>query len=139
MRLIIANLRRTTRELLGRRSAATRWIVGGVSILSTVATATYWYTGRSLPFDAARWHEPHETGIRARMAERLISEHRLLGLTQGKVVDLLGSPNAADYCHPDEFGYWLGPERGPLPLDSEWLCLQTDGGGRVVATYLRRD
>ncbi len=93
----------------------------------------YWFLappGR--PFDAAAWHlaDPLDTNTRSRMADRLLAENALLGLTRGEVVAMLGEPGAG---YPDwDMAYRLGPERTLLPLDDEWLMLRLGRDGRVA-------
>jgi hypothetical protein len=35
--------------------------------------------------------------------------------------------------------YWLGPERGPFGIDSEWLCVRLDSHDRVVSSVILKD
>ena len=35
--------------------------------------------------------------------------------------------------------YWLGPERGPFGVDSEWLVIKFDSSGRVQDYQIVRD
>lgn len=105
---------------------------------------SWWY---SEPFDAAQWRAAHPNPpdpwpTRLRMADDLVATRRLDGFTAVQVEALLGPPD-------DEPGYrhafncdaiwWLGPERGWIRIDSEWLCVNY-GADSVVSSYrLARD
>ena len=98
----------------------------------------YWFLappGR--PFDAAAWHSADalDTNPRSRMADRLLAENALLGLTRAEVIVMLGDPETG-YCRDWDMAYRLGPERGLIALDDEWLVLRLSGDGRVADARL---
>jgi outer membrane protein assembly factor BamE (lipoprotein component of BamABCDE complex) len=92
-----------------------------------------WITGY-LPmqfFNSARWKTPDTSYTRIRMLEALLLTHDLEKMTKSEVVDLLGQPPPTAYFSEWDFVYHLGPERGLLSIDSEWLVLRFGPDGRV--------
>ena len=73
------------------------------------------------------------------MADRLIARRELLGKTRGDVVELLGEPTPTGHFADWDMVYWLGPERGFISIDSEWLVLRLAEDGRVVDNRIVRD
>ena len=53
------------------------------------------------------------------------------GRSRGEIVALLGEPTTTDYFKDYDLVYWLGPERGLISIDSEWLVIRLDSLGRV--------
>ena len=53
------------------------------------------------------------------------------GLSRDSVERLLGPRDSTDYFREWDLVYWLGPERGFLRIDSEWLVLNPGLDGRV--------
>ncbi len=47
-----------------------------------------------------------------------------------------GLPFDASAC---DMHYYLGPERGFMRIDSEWLFIKLDSDGRVARQWLYRD
>jgi hypothetical protein len=73
------------------------------------------------------------------MADRLIAYDTLLGKTRAEVVELLGEPPPTGYFSNWDLVYWLGPERGFIRIDSEWLVLRLGADGRVADNRIVRD
>ena len=94
-------------------------------------------------FDRASWHDSSRIGgreaIRGCMVDHLLSTHDFLGWSADSVVAVLGPPTATDYFRGAGLVYWLGPERGFMSIDSEWLVLTVDSAGRVVSANVRTD
>jgi hypothetical protein len=59
--------------------------------------------------------------------------------TRSEVVALLGEPPATDYFRGFDLVYPLGPDRGFVAIDSEWLVIKLAPGGRVSRAELARD
>ena len=81
-----------------------------------------------MPFVSSWWKssDPNRSGllhIRHRMADWLVLTHRLLGVSSSEVVALLGQPPPADKYRGNGLVYVLGPERGFISIDYEWLVL----------------
>jgi hypothetical protein len=115
----------------GKRSRA-RLIVGGF----VLAAAAYWVVFRCpLPFVASWWNVEAERGTllqtRYRVADRLTSSNRLRGMTRSEVIALLGGPTDTDKFQDHGLIYVLGPERGFIRIDYEWLAIDFDPAGRV--------
>lgn len=114
-------------------------IVVAVLLGGIVAVRLVWFPGRE--FDAAGWKADAETGsgVRLEMADRLLARRTLHGLTRAEVTDLLGEPPRTDYFTNWDLVYWLGPERGYLALDYEWLAVRLGPDGRVEKAQLVTD
>ena len=52
---------------------------------------------------------------------------------------MLGSPKDHGYFKEYDLVYWLGPERGFLRIDSEWLAISFGEDGKVNEYLLVRD
>lgn len=95
------------------------------------------------PFDSAEWRkslaQESRDEIRLRMVDDLLDRHVLRGKTRGEIEALLGTPPRTNYFPEYDYVYWLGPERGFIRIDSEWLGLKFDGSGRVSKVSLLRD
>jgi hypothetical protein len=116
-----------------------------IFVLSTLALVTglmvwwRWLPGRA--FDPVAWQDEFqvEQGVRLKMADRLIAQQSLLGKTRVEVVELLGDPTPTGHFSDWDLVYWLGPERGFIRIDSEWLVLRLADDGRVVDNRIVRD
>ncbi len=95
----------------------------------------------SRSFDADGWKQSEEVegSPRLAMVDSLIESRKLEGKTQDEILALLGPPTDTSYFTDWDAVYWLGPERGWLRLDSEWLVLRFDDKGRVFEYQLVRD
>lgn len=95
------------------------------------------------PFDSLQWRkslaEEQTNPIRIRMIDDLLSRYDLNGMSRAEIHDLLGKPPKTSYFPDYEYVYWLGPERGFIRIDSEWLGLQFDPSDRVSKVSLLRD
>lgn len=91
----------------------------------------------SLWQDSAAIYGPLQ--LRGCMVDDLRRRHRLRGLTREDVVELLGEPRPTGYFRDYDLVYWLGPERGAISIDSEWLVMRLDNNGRVVEERLVTD
>lgn len=91
-------------------------------------------------FEAAAWREADlSTRDRAGMAPDLIASGRIDGLDRTGVVELLGEPTATDKFASSDLVYLLGPERGLMAIDHQWLLIELDGRGRVAAYRIVED
>lgn len=109
--------------------------------LSTFAAVHYWKT-RPLPFDRAVWNgesEGMDDYRRHRMADSLVQERSLIGMSRSEVVSMLGEPTQTSHFREYDLVYVLGDERGWISIDSEWLLMRLDSAGRVSATEIARD
>jgi hypothetical protein len=87
-------------------------------------------------FDTAAWRSNpgSDTGwpARLRMVDDLLQHHDLHGLARPQVERLLGPADDTDYFRDWDMVYWLGPERGLVRIDSEWLVVRLGRDGRVT-------
>jgi hypothetical protein len=100
-----------------------------------------WYvlrTGRH--FDPSLWDNPATSAsVRLRMADDLVDNKKLIGLTRQEVVACLGEPPKTEYFKKFDLVYYLGPERGFISIDSEWLVLKLGPDCRVERAAIARD
>ena len=86
------------------------------------------YTNR-MEFDSRTWKH-HNTSKqepqRIRMIDSLLEHKDLIGMHYSDIIDLLGQPEDTAYFKNWDMVYWLGPERGYISIDSEWLVLRYD-------------
>jgi len=91
-----------------------------------------------IPFNSEKWqnHELAEGNdpIRIRMVDDLIRSKRLNGCSREEVRKILGKRTDTEYFEDYELVYWLGPERGFMGIDSEWLVISFDDQG-IVQSY----
>ena len=118
------------------------WVIialAAPSVCASLIVKQVWFPGRA--FDRTAWDDESQVqhGVRLGMADRLLARGKLMGNTRDEIVNLLGEPPATKYAEGWDVVYWLGPERGFLSLDSEWLVLKPDGNGRVADAGIHRD
>jgi len=98
-------------------------------------------------FDKQVWIQNEESVARIYMAENLIENKKLLGLTKNKVIELLGEPFYRDPidgstfplgAYGSDIHYLLGPSRG-FGIDSEWLMMTFGEHGKVDRCWLYED
>jgi hypothetical protein len=91
-------------------------------------------------FDPSLWGNPvTPASVRLRMADDLVDSKKLIGLTRQEVVTRLGEPPKTEYFKEFDLVYYLGPERGFISIDSEWLVLKFGPDGRVERAAIARD
>ncbi len=91
-------------------------------------------------FDRSLWcNSRTPASVRLRMADDLVDNKKLFGLTRQEVVALLGEPPKTEYFKEFDLVYYLGPERGFMSIDSEWLVLKLGPDGRVKRATVVRD
>ena len=89
-------------------------------------------------FSTAKWIR--NPGERTKIVDDLLGDYDLIGMRESDIIDLLGNDNN-DYGYfneKDRFVYYLGPERGLISIDSEWLILDF-ADGVVVNCYITTD
>src|SRR5271163_4646713 len=108
----------------------TKRTVAFLAIAGAMLAGTAFVAKRTLypgiPFDSVSWRDELSlrNGGREQMADRLVGRHALQGKTRVEVVSLLGEPPRTDYFADWDLVYFLGPERGFLSIDSEWLVVR---------------
>lgn len=127
-----------TRASRRRKLWGAIWLAFAVAMVG-VFVWRWWFPGRA--FDAATWDDESQAwhGARLEMADRLLAQDILTGMTRAQVIAMLGEPSQEGYFREWDMVYWLGPERGFMSVDSEWLVLNLDGNGRVVECRIVND
>lgn len=121
-----------------------RWLTLSLVAIVAIAAVTYLVVEPPLPFVRSVWSaREHVSGddlhVRGRMAEGLINDRRLIGLSRDQVVGLLGPPPTTDKFQNWGLVYWLCWDRSFLGVDSEWLVMNFDDAGRVTEARLVTD
>ena len=75
--------------------------------------------------------------VRGCMIDDLLEKHELRGKTRAEVVALIGEPDRTEVFAEYDMVYWLGPERGLIGTDSEYLVMNLDKAGRITSVELR--
>ncbi len=109
----------------------------------TVGPAAENYSQR-VAFDAPSWRarsldQDVKWPTRLRMIDDLMGKRRLDGLSPPDVLALLGPADQTSKWKEWDLVYWLGPERGPFGVDSEWLVIKFDSSGAVQNYQIVRD
>ena len=81
--------------------------------------------------------EKGDEPIRIKMVDDLLRNYSLVGMSRTQIDALLGVPPKTDYFSNYDYVYWLGPERGWMSIDSEWLCIKFKNDQVVEAKVLR--
>jgi len=98
-------------------------------------------------FDSQAWKQPNKEEdifwpARICMVDDLIHSKKLDGLTQPEVIELLGEPAEKGFsagAYECDIHYHLGPERGFIRMDSEWLFIKFGQDGKVSRYWLYTD
>ena len=106
-------------------------LIGGLS----------WYVLRpGRHFDPSRWkNSATPASVRLRMVDDLVENKKLLGLTRQEVAARLGEPPKTEYFKNFDLVYYLGPERGFISIDSEWLVVKFGPDGQVETAAIAND
>jgi hypothetical protein len=119
--------------------------VGGLVFFGSGAGAIFgdsilewWHRER---FDAGAWQSEgsRTDGVRIRMVDDLLRRHRFGGMTREQVTAIVGEPDKTNYFSDWDMVYWLGPERGFMGIDSEWLVFRLDGEEKVSEYQIVED
>ena len=105
---------------------------------------------RTFSFDEAAWRrarrslEDEAPTDDQRLADALIKCRTLIGKTRSEVTSLLGEPDDGGSLSEEEtrreLVYSTGPQRdSAFAIDSEWLTILLDRGGRVRSVELAAD
>ena len=110
-------------------------------IIVLVGLGLFLGRGTGVAFDSAAWKDGTgiETGVRQKMADRLVAAGTLLGKTPDELTELLGPLEQRP-----RFGGWdlhirLGLERGFVRIDDEWLVLMLGPDRRIVKAGIVTD
>ena len=108
---------------------------------AVILAAGIWFMLRpGRRFDPSLWSNPATpASARLRMADDLVDNKKLIGLTRLEVVARLGQPPETEYFKDFDLVYYLGTERDFISIDSEWLVLKLGPDGRVTRATIARD
>lgn len=118
----------------------------GIALIGYVLLVCYLLFGHRLisyteqiPFESSQWkaHLNDSDVIKQRMADDLLLQHKVVGLSVNEVDVLLGKPPKTQYFKDYDYVYWLGPERSAIGIDSEWLGIKFQDGVVIKADILR--
>ena len=89
--------------------------------------------GRPRGFDPAAWKGVNTltNDARLRMVDDRLRRYHFRGMTRAQVTALLGEPPQTGYFKEWDLVCWLGPERGWISIDSEWLAFRLDAEKKV--------
>jgi hypothetical protein len=96
---------------------------------------------RRCPFDAVAWKSEKAltNDVRIRMVDDLLRRNSFRGMTREQVIAIIGVPDKTEYFKEWDLVYWLGPERGFIGIDSEWLVFRLDSQKKVTDLRIVRD
>jgi hypothetical protein len=95
-----------------------------------------------IAFDSAVWKaslSARDDPIRLRMVDDLLHRYPLRGMREDELIALLGTPPKTDYFSDYQLMYWLGPGRGFISIDSEWLAVRIGPDRRVTEARIVED
>jgi len=137
-----------------RAKNSRRWMMT-IVVLVLVGTAAFgvrWFRGIISPtvdfspmkFDSEGWRSSKPEfsweSVRLRMVDDLLARKLLAGNHKEEVRALLGSEDSTEYFAAQErFVYFLGQERHPFGIDSEWLLIDFGSSGKVSEAQIWRD
>jgi hypothetical protein len=99
----------------------------------------------SIPFDSTAWKNGDVTAStrneapRLRMADDLVKDEVLIGKSKSDIEAMLGPPTKTDKFSNYGLVYWLGPERGFMSIDSEWVVVELDHASVAIHADIVRD
>ena len=106
-----------------RNQNLTALIVIGILIALVLALGVHQHITHR--FTTEKWlAAPEERG---RLVDDLLEKHPLMGMDMDEVFALLGEETSVPHENGKNFFYYyLGPERGLISIDSEWLVLTVE-------------
>ncbi len=121
-----------------------------ILLISSNFLYTKWEERHDIAFDKELWNQGRKEKIysatalsidapRIKMYRSLIDQGLLISKTKQEITELLGEPENFPFRSPWDFNYWLGLQRGMMKMDSAWLGIRFDAGGRAVETKLLQD
>lgn len=92
-------------------------------------------------FDSKQWKsisydDLNTSQLRLSMVDDLVNSRKLIGLNRDEAIAILGTPQSNHSFGNNELVYLVGADRH-FGIDYEWLVIETDEDGIVVATDIR--
>jgi len=125
------------------------FIAAVLVVLAVVGAGVWFFFGDSIRerlsrqrFDAVAWKADDRSftnAVRIQMVDDLLRRHSFRGMTREQVVAIVGEPDKTEYFKERDLVYWLGPERGFISIDSEWLVFRLDSQKKVTDLRIVRD
>ena len=108
-----------------------------------------WEESHDIKFDLKLWEAGSRDKIysptaleidapRIKMYRDFIANQPWKGKTKEELQAWLGKPDNFPFVGRD-FNYWVGLQRGPMKMDSAWLCFRFDDSGKASDAELRQD
>ena len=87
-----------------------------------------------LKFDSTVWQSgsAFTNSVRIQMVDDLLRKHQFIGVSQEEVTSILGKPDQTNNFGKWNMTYRLGPERGFISIDDEWLVFRLDDQKKVA-------
>lgn len=127
-----------------------RWLAGSVfqrvffaeviafGILLTFIIGSLSFNTYYSAFNPTKWALYPEK--RTLMIEKLFADYDFIDLSRKEVASLLGEPTKTAYFkNTNNLVYYLGPERGLMSVDSEWLIITFNEKDTVSKVEIKRD
>ncbi len=123
----------------------------GVLLFAAIAIYSHYYIkweeSHDIAFDMLRWHDGSRTIVnqhpearhRISMYRDFINHQPWQGKTREQLEQWLGPPDNFPFYEGWDFNYWLGPQRGPVKVDSAWLCFKFDADGKAIDAQMLQD
>jgi hypothetical protein len=93
-------------------------------------------------FNAENWQKSIPTmswnSVRLTMVDDLVENHLNTGMSKNEVIELIGIPDDTPYFRNYDMVYYLGRERNPIGIDSEWLVFKVNYG-KIQSFNIVRD
>jgi hypothetical protein len=104
-----------------------------------------WEESHDIAFDLSLWQVGtrdkvnDSNAVRIRMCHDFIARQSWRGKTKQELTEWLGKSDNFPFYDEWNFNYWVGPQRGPIKVDSAWLCFRFDKNGKATEAKLKQD
>jgi hypothetical protein len=109
-----------------------------------------WEESQDIKFDLELWHSGskdklyNETDFkidapRIKMCRDFIAEQPWKWKTKNELQIWLGKSDNFPFLNGWDFNYWVGLQRGPMKMDSAWLCFLFDNEGKAIEAKMMQD
>ncbi|MCU5040512.1 hypothetical protein ORM78_19290 [Bacillus cereus] len=139
--VLLVMIQRAILYVSKNRNEEKKQMLGGVIvaliplIVCTVQLSVNEYTSK---FNQNRWL--NHADKRVHMVDDLLQKYKLKGKSNEEITQLLGAPTETRSGGEGVITlYYLGTERGFIPIDSEQLILQFDRDGKVMEYTVHKD